>query len=212
MDTKANTKAISEIAASQMGLITSAQAARFGVSRNVLAYMARVGKVERVEHGVYRVCGAPYSVNQDIYAVWLSSAPAQMAHERYSDFDGTVVGGRSAAAIHGIGDFFISPYRFFTHTRLNSKRKNIIFTKRLVDKADVVFTDFGLPLTSITRTIYDLIYDNEELSLFSGAFTDALKDKSFDADRLRVLFMEQLASKRCIYEQYFDEMMNIVNG
>jgi len=210
MNTKENTQAISDIAASQMGLFTSAQAERFNVSRNILAYMAKSGKIERLEHGVYRVNGTPFNANQGIYAAWLSTDPKRMVHERFVDFDGIVVGGRSAAAIHGIGDFFLSPYRFFTCERFNSRRQNIIFTKRPVDRADVIFTDFGLPLTSIARTIFDLKCDNEDPSLLTGALTDALQDKSFSVDRLKALFKEGSATKLGLSKDDFENLMDSV--
>jgi predicted transcriptional regulator of viral defense system len=189
MTTAAHVKAISEIAASQRGLFTTAQAALFGVSRSVLAYMTKVGKIERLEHGVYKVSGTPFEEDQGIYAAWLSTDPARMAFERRSDFDGVVVGGRSAAAIHGIGDFFLSPYRFLTRERINSKRSGIVFTKRTVDDRDVTFTAAGLPITSVERTLFDLHVDSEEPSLFNDAVVDATeRHVPLDESRIRFLF------------------------
>jgi predicted transcriptional regulator of viral defense system len=213
MNTRENTRAIAEVAASQMGLFTSAQVARFNVSRNVLAYMAKTGKIERLEHGVYRVSGMPYDVNQGIYAAWLSTNPAQMAYERLSCFDGIIVGGRSAAAIHGIGDFFLAPYRFLTRERFNSKRQGIIFTKRFVNEVDVVFIDSGLPVTSIARTIFDLQYDNEEPSLLAGVLSDAMRSaRSFDVDRLMALFKEKPISRRNFSETDLEKLMAFCEG
>jgi predicted transcriptional regulator of viral defense system len=187
MDTRENTRAVSEIAESQMGLLTSAQAERFGVSRNVLAYMAKSGKIERLEHGVYRVSGTPYDSNQGIYAVWLGTSPKQMAHERRTGYDGIVVGGRSAATIHGMGDFFLSPYHIYTPVRINSKRPGIVFTKRHVDPSDVIYTDGGLPITSATRTIFDLMCDSEDPSHVASALEGAVRNGMVDEDRLMAL-------------------------
>lgn len=212
MNTRENTKAISEIAASQMGLLTSAQAASFNVSRNVLAYMTKVGRLERLEHGVYRIGGTPHDANQAIYAAWLSTNPTKMAHERRLGFDSVVVGGRSAAAMHGIGDFFLSPYRFLTHRRINSKRSGIIFTKRPVDRADVVFTDFGLPVTSVTRTVFDLSCDGEDPSLLFRVLSDAMKNRSFDAGRLVALFEGDSTCLRGFDKHELEDMMNAVRG
>jgi predicted transcriptional regulator of viral defense system len=213
MTTKENIQAISEIAASQTGLFTTAQAERFAVSRNVLAYMAKAGKIERLEHGVYRINGAPYSTEQGIYAVWLSTNPARMSYERYADFDGIVVGGRSAAALQGVGDFFLSPYRFLTHRRVNSKRQNIIFTKRFVERSDVVFTETGLPFTSITRTIFDLIVDSEEPSLLARMLSDALKSvRSFNADRLKALIEDSPVRNSSLSGIVIEEMSDVVKG
>jgi predicted transcriptional regulator of viral defense system len=153
---------ISEIAESQAGIFTTAQAERLGVTRNAVSHLAKVGKVERLEHGVYRLSGTPYSEQQGIYAVWLSTNPKLMAFERHSNFDGIVVGGRSAAALQGVSDFFLSPYQFFTRERFNSRRANVLFRKREIDFEDVRYLDGGLPVTSPERTMFDLKMDHED--------------------------------------------------
>ena len=208
MDARARIDTISELAASQAGLFTAAQAKRFGVSGDAIAYMAKTGRIERLEHGVYRISGIPSTEQQDIYAVWLGTDPERMAFERNKSFDGIVVGGRSAAALHDIGDFFLSPFVFLTRDRINSKRQNVVFRKRGIEADDVVYLDGGLPVTSIARTLYDLKVDHEDPSLLHDAARDALRQgASFDHERLLELARNSPTRKRTRYLKDFTLML-----
>lgn len=51
MGNKDNVSCIEELAASEDGVFTAAQARRFGIPRYALAYAANVGKIERLAHG-----------------------------------------------------------------------------------------------------------------------------------------------------------------
>ena len=199
MSSQKHTKAVNEIAASQMGLFTTAQAERFGVSRNVIAYMAKTSKIERIEQGVYRIAGMPFDEKQGIYAVWLGTNPRLMAYERSANFDGIVVGGRSAAACYGVGDFFLSPYRFLVRNRINSKRQNVIFTISKVGESDIVRLDGGLPVTSITRTLYDLAMDYDDSFQVEQIIYDTIKNNlPLNVERLLELKAEK--SRRGRYD------------
>ena len=49
-----NIAAIDELSASE-GVFTTAQAQRLGISRNALSHACKVGRLERVAHGAYRL-------------------------------------------------------------------------------------------------------------------------------------------------------------
>lgn len=51
-----NMAAISELSESE-GVFTTAQAARMDISRDALAHSCRVGRLERICHGAYRMSG-----------------------------------------------------------------------------------------------------------------------------------------------------------
>ena len=70
------------IAASQRGLVTSAQALSAGVGRMELSRLAANGHLERVCRGVYRASGAPSIREEAVWAAWLSLEPAVPAHSR----------------------------------------------------------------------------------------------------------------------------------
>lgn len=55
-----NIAAIDELSASE-GVFTTAQAQRLSISRNALSHACKVGRLERVAHGAYRLSGAPSS-------------------------------------------------------------------------------------------------------------------------------------------------------
>ena len=93
-----------DVAAEQGGLVTTAQASRFGVSAQAMARFGASGRLERVTHGVYRVAGVPPSPLDDLRAAWLGLDPGRLAAERWRDAPPAVVSHRSAAALHRLGD------------------------------------------------------------------------------------------------------------
>jgi hypothetical protein len=86
-----------------------------------------------------------------------------------------------------MGDFFLSPYHIYTPTRINSKRPGIVFIKRVVDPSDVTYTGAGLPVTSATRTVFDLMCDGEDPSHITSALKDAVRNGAIDEERLMSL-------------------------
>ena len=58
MKKRDNRAEISELAASEDGVFTSGQAARFGIPRYALSQSAKAGYIERVGHGAYRLTSA----------------------------------------------------------------------------------------------------------------------------------------------------------
>ena len=68
-----NIAAIDEFSASE-GVFTTAQAQRLGISRNALSHACKVGRLERVAHGAYRLSGAPSSETDELAAIWKLTA------------------------------------------------------------------------------------------------------------------------------------------
>ena len=208
MKEKSNIQIISELAASQHGMFTTAQAASFGVARDALAYLAKSGRLERMLHGVYRLCGTPRDGREDIRAAWLSADPKRLAFDRLRTPEDIVIGGRSAAAMHGLGDFFLSPFRFYSKRRINSRNQEVSFARRSVDPCDVTVVD-GLPVTSKERTLLDLYKDNEDPSLLADALHAAFNEgKGFDYFRMRDLFEEDSRDPRGVGEDAFVDLLN----
>lgn len=187
-----------ELAATE-GVFTTAQAGRFGISPNDLAQYTKSGTVERIAHGAYRLCGSTPSTLDELKAIWKLTDPDKLSHERMgiAYWDGVSIGGSTAAAIHGIGDFHLSPYRLIAPQRIQSRRKCARFGKRSVDATDVVFIE-GLPVTRMERTLVDLVLDNEDPSLIEGAYRDA-KSKGLDMKRLERLLKEEASYPRYEY-------------
>ena len=183
--------AIAELAESER-VFTTAQAERIGIPRDALHDSAESGRLERVMRGAYRMVGSGSSYLDELTATWKLTAPSAFTHERiqYSAWDGVVVGGHTAAAVLEIGNFQLSPYRFYASKRINSRNPLASFAKRSVPRAEVTFIH-GLPVTRAERTIVDLVRDQEDLSLVADALRDAAyKDRGFDFGKLKSMLRQ----------------------
>ncbi|BDZ52764.1 hypothetical protein GCM10025867_50050 (plasmid) [Frondihabitans sucicola] len=174
---------LGDLAAGQWGMLTTAQANERGISRANLVNREGDGRLERMVHGVYRLGGSASSPLDDIRAAWLSTNPTPLAHERVGAPD-VVVGSAAAALIHGIGDLDALPYLMISPERHSTRRTDITYSTRDLDPGDVVVRD-GLPVTSVERTIADLLRDHGDLSLIADALRDAI-DARADLDETRM--------------------------
>ena len=109
---------LAELAASQWGMMTTAQAASIGVERLDLSRLSRAGHIERLVHGIYRDAGAPSDEFEGLRAAWLAADPSRIAEERLQDLPGgAVVMGESAALLHGVGDLPADRHELSTAVR-----------------------------------------------------------------------------------------------
>ena len=158
-----------ELAASQWGLFTTAQAISEGASRTQLSRMAARGRVEPASYGVYRMADGEETTHASIKAAWLSLHPKLTALERLrSRPRDAVVAGRTAACMHGDTGFYEAPFAFDVPAPKRTAREDVELRPWSVDESDVVIID-GLPVTSVERTAADLIRDREDPSLV-GSF------------------------------------------
>ena len=171
------------------GVFTSGQAARLGITAKALSQAVASGRAERIAHGAYRLAGVPTTERDRVAAIWKLTATAKFTHERMAAWDGIVVGGTSAANILGIGDFWLSPYRIYSRTRINSRIVDASFAVRAVDEEDIAWVG-GLPATKAERTLIDLCLDFEDPSLIGDALRDAAR-KGLDFDRLAFLISQK---------------------
>lgn len=90
-------------------------------------------------------------------------------------------------ALLDIGDFYLSPYRTYAPRRINSRNKAASFAVRKVARDEVSFAG-GLPVTTPERTIFDLVADDEDLSLVADALRSACAgSRPFDFNKLEAL-------------------------
>lgn len=178
---------MNELSASE-GIFTTAQAKRLGITENALSKAVSSARAERIVHGAYRLSGMQARLNDEITAIWKLTDPAKFTSERAREWDGVVVGGTSAAALLGIGDFHLSPYRIYAPRRINSRFDSARFGKRAIDQQDICWVQ-GLPITRSERTVIDLCLDSEDASLITDAFNDAAK-AGIDLNRLRNLIAQ----------------------
>jgi len=175
---------LGKLSAAQWGLLTSAQASRRGVSRLDLSRLADAGLIERVCHGVYRDAGAGSDEFEDLRAAWLAIDPKVDAGARLADVEkSVVVSGASAARLHGIGDLRTERFEFTTSVRRQSQRAGVHFTIRLLDRAQITVRH-GLPVTTVERTLTDLVALRTDLTHVAAALGDALRQGSISLDEL----------------------------
>ena len=179
---------IAELSESE-GVFTTAQAARMGIPRDALHDAAAAGRIERIAHGAYRLVGSGSEQTDELAAMWKLTAPDRFTHERMQAeaWDGVAVGGATAASLLGIGGFYLSPYRIYAPRRINSRNKAASFAVRKVARDEVSFAS-GLPVTTPERTIFDLVADDEDLSLVADALRSACAgSRPFDFNKLEAL-------------------------
>lgn len=70
-------RAVNDIASSQRGLFTSAQAKALGVERYALSRLEGLGNIERLAKGVYRMGGSPSTREEGVLAARLSIDPGK---------------------------------------------------------------------------------------------------------------------------------------
>ncbi len=162
-------RAIADLAESE-GVFTTAQAERSGIPRDALHDAVVSGRLDRVLRGAYRLVGSGASPLDELIAVWKLTAPSRFTYERMrpSEWDGIAVGGTTAAYIHGMGDFHLSPFRLYVPSRITTRRRAVEFVERRIARDEVVFSK-GVPVTRPERTLQDLVTDREDLSLVERA-------------------------------------------
>ena len=172
-------------------MVTTAQAAAVGVSRQQLARMAASGAMERVAQGVYRMAGAPHQTHEAIYATWLALGGATMPKTQ-SGTPSLVAAGITAAIAHDLGDFFLDGFDFMVPTRKGTRLPGVRLRIRRLTREEVGSAN-GLPVLSVERTIADMVEQWTDLSLVSGVVRDAvLAGRLLAPDRLAT-YLEPIA-------------------
>jgi hypothetical protein len=97
-----------------------------------------------------------------------------------------VVGGVTAAYLHGIGDLQPEPVELYSPTRRQTERTGLRYRIRRLEDRDITLVG-GLPVTGVERTLADLVADRHDLTLVVDALRDALHTSTVDLDRLTVL-------------------------
>lgn len=174
------------IAAERWGMLTTAQATEVGVSRKTLSSLTASGALERLAQGVYRMAGAPEAVVEidTIRVHWLALGGTASI----------VAAGKSAAALHQIGDWFPGASEFVAPTRRTTRIDGVRIRIRSLEAEDIVFVN-GMPTMTVERTITDLVESQEDLSLVSDAVAQAIQRGTLlHATRLQEL-LEPLAHR-----------------
>lgn len=164
------------LAEENAGLVTASQARVIGIVDSVLARLTQRGKLERVTRGVYRIPHYPADqLSQYREAVlWAraSHGPENVAlsHE-------------TALAVYGILD--VNPSRVHITVpkgaRLRRRKPKWI----MVHRGDLTPTDVavqeGLPVTTVAKSVLDVLKETGRSGLARQAIKDAHKEGYIDA-------------------------------
>lgn len=174
MNRKNATQIVADLAASQRGFFTAAQARDAGVDKLALSRLCAAGVVERVSHGVYRASGAPGFREEALYAVWLGLVPDVPAYSRPRDETDFVVSHATAAWLHGLGELNPEPLTFTHPERRQTRKAGLRFVRARLDPRSVEVVG-GIPVTTAAQTVLDLLSAGEDLSLLSSVVKGAVR-------------------------------------
>lgn len=173
------------LASSQFGLFTTAQATKLEVGRSKLHSLLQKNELRLVRRGVYAFDIFAPDANEELRAAWLSLDPGKTVAERLRDDQCAVVATTSAAYLHGLGNFATYSHEFFVPIRKQSRAEDVHIRVRTLSPSDVEVVE-GMRVTSVTRTVLDLLADGEELEHISDFLADAArKKKSVDWKRIK---------------------------
>ncbi|MFD7075775.1 type IV toxin-antitoxin system AbiEi family antitoxin domain-containing protein [Nocardioides sp. NPDC057577] len=175
---------VATVTSMQWGIVTSAQAKAHGVTRLDLSRLETAGHLVRLTHGVYRNAGTPSDEFEDLRAAWLSTDPGRFATERLDDGPaGVIVSGASAAHLHQLGDIPADRHEFTTEHRRQTQRPDLRYRQRSVASREITIAA-GLPVTTVERTLADLVEARTDLSLVADVLRDAVSKTTVDTASL----------------------------
>ena len=153
------------------GLVTAEQARQSGFTDSVLTRLTQRGRLERITRGVYRIPHFPLSrFSQYIEAVLWAKANRGP--------DDVAVSHLTALNVYGISD--ANPERIHItvprSTRLRRQQPKGIVVHRAVLARDDIRLHEGVPVTTIDRTIQDLLHAEVRVDLIRQAITDARRE------------------------------------
>lgn len=178
---------LSEIAEEQWGLLTRRQAEKAGVGNTSIARLVDDQRLERVAHGVYRICGTGGPDHLGLRSAWLQLNPEAPAWARLDYPDDAVVSHTSAASLYQVGDLRADVHEFTLPRRRQTRRRDVRLHCGSVTTADRTVLS-GLPVTRAARMVADLLADHVEPSavgqIASEVIDGGLEDAADVAERI----------------------------
>lgn len=173
------------LAIQQYDLFTTAQAEKLGLPRLKVHRLAQAGTIRLVRRGVYSTGPCQDDHLEELRAAWLSLDPTKTVAERLRDEGCAIVATSSAAYLHGIGNLMAYEHEFFSPKRKQSRAEDIRIRVRKMPPSDTEIRE-GLKVTTVTRTVLDLLADGEELEHISDLLLHAVQSNlTIDWKRLR---------------------------
>jgi predicted transcriptional regulator of viral defense system len=170
---------LADLAESQWGLLTTAQAADLGITRLEMSRLVQRGFLERLAQGVFRTRGSSTEW-LGLKAAWLRLSPKGQLAQRWRSRD-AVVSHESAAALQGLGEFLGDVHEFTCPVRHRPRDPNIRIHVALLAEGEVRIVD-GLPVTAPLRTVQDLLAAGGDGGHVGGVLVDGLNQGLIEHD------------------------------
>ncbi|MFE3864754.1 type IV toxin-antitoxin system AbiEi family antitoxin domain-containing protein [Streptomyces goshikiensis] len=184
MERSESVRRLSEIAVDQWGLVTARQAQAAGLSRVDLGRLIDAELLLRAAHGVYQMPGGAPTPHVDVKAAWLRLDPATAAWKRQlGDSRSGVVSRASACQLHDIGDIPADDVELSVPVRRTTRENGVVLHRDAVPAEDVTVID-GLPVTTVDRTICDLLRSRADGGHVGRVLADADQRGLTDTRRL----------------------------
>jgi len=167
-----------ELASTQAGFFTAAQARALGYSARSLLHHVGAGHFDRVNRGFYRLVGVPADPHEDVVAAWLKLAPrgAVASHE-------TALALYDLAASRSHETHLTLPRNQRPRTRQTGSVR--VHTTTVPLRRDEIVTRFGVQATSPARTLADVAEIGADPSVVVEATRRAVGSGLVSASELR---------------------------
>ncbi|GGV58809.1 hypothetical protein [Streptomyces spectabilis] len=165
--------ALGRVTAEQWGLVTGEQAEQAGVDTGALCGLVRSGLLVEVGTGVFQLAGAPLPAHLDIKVAWLACEPGTPAWQRLGVKSG-VFSHSSACRLHGLGDLPVGMVEMSGAVGGVGGPGVRVHPECRPGPAQVTVVD-GLPVTTVGRTIADLLDAGVDGGHVGGVVADAAR-------------------------------------
>ncbi len=153
------------------GLLTADQARHAGFTDSVLARLVQRGRLERTARGVYRI---PY-IPPDRFSQYREAVLWAKANRGPEE---AALSHATALAVYGISDANPSMIHLTVPRSARLRRqmpKGVVLHREDLAPEDITVEE-GIPLTTISRTIADLLRSSGRLDLIRQAIADARRE------------------------------------
>ncbi len=195
-----NRRRLFELAATQAGYFTAAQAHALGYSTRSLVHHAHTGNFERVNRGFYRLREFPALPYEDVIAVWVKVGP-----------DRAVVSHDTALALYELAPsrsreiHLTVPREHRPRHRSRAVAGVQVHTTTTPLRRDEVVQRFGVRITSPARTIADAADVGADPSVIVEAVRQGLRSGLLTVDELRTAIRERSERVRRLIERGIEE-------
>lgn len=181
------------------GLVTADNARQAGFTDSVLTRLVQRGRIERTSRGVYRV---PYltpgrfaQYREAVLWAKANRGPVQVAISHTTALGAYEISDANPSSIH---------ITVAKAARLRRQKPKGIVVHRDDLRPDDITIHEGMPLTSIARTVADLLTSGERIDLIRQAISDARREgfiQEPEARKLRRRVEEYLKSIRAAHSK-----------